>query len=60
MLSTREARAVVSPGNLTRFTEMCGIYSDCGKRVDMVSFMLNLFDYITCRSAGFPRRRPET
>jgi hypothetical protein len=45
MLSTREARAVVSLGNLSRFTEMCGIYGDCGKRVDMVSFMLNLFDY---------------
>ncbi|MCK1441490.1 hypothetical protein IVB43_03620 [Bradyrhizobium sp. 48] len=45
MLSTRETRVVVALGNLSRFTELCTTYSECGKRVDLVSFMLNLYDY---------------
>lgn len=45
MLSTRETRAVVAFGNFGRFTELCSRYSECGKRVDMVPFMLNLYDY---------------
>ena len=45
MLSTREARAVVSIGHLSRFTELCGVYSECGDRVDAAMFMLNLYDH---------------
>jgi hypothetical protein len=45
MLSTRETRAVVALGNFSRFAELCALYPECGKRVDMVSFILNLYDY---------------
>ncbi|MCC8955041.1 hypothetical protein H8B02_16815 [Bradyrhizobium sp. Pear77] len=45
MLSARDTRAVVALGNLSRFAELCYTYPECGKRVDMVSFMLNLYDY---------------
>jgi len=45
MLSTREARAVVALSRMWRFIELCGVYSECEKRVEGSPFALNLFDF---------------